>query len=38
MANLTKRLVESLAAPADGDVFAWDDRLKGFGVRVSRAG
>jgi hypothetical protein len=31
-------LVESLAAPADGDVVVYDDRLKGFGVRVTASG
>jgi integrase len=38
MANLTKRLVELLTPPAAGDLFAWDDRLKGFGVRVKPSG
>jgi hypothetical protein len=38
MANLTKRLVDSLAAPAEGDLFAWDHKLKGFGIRVKPSG
>ncbi len=38
MPNLTKRLVDSLPPPADGDLFAWDDRLKGFGIRVKPSG
>ncbi len=33
MPKITKRLVETLK-PADRDVFAWDDELRGFGVRV----
>lgn len=38
MANLTKRLVEALAAPAGEDLFCWDGELKGFGVRVKPSG
>ncbi len=33
MPKITKRLVENLT-PTDRDVFAWDDELRGFGVRV----
>lgn len=37
MAKLTKRTVETLK-PGTGDVFAWDDELRGFGVRVKPSG
>jgi len=37
MPKITKRLVESLNA-TDRDVFAWDDELRGFGVRVKPSG
>ena len=37
MPRITKRVVEGLRAEA-GDVFAWDDELKGFGVRVKASG
>ena len=33
MNRLTKRTVDGLQ-PRDGDFFAWDSELKGFGVRV----
>ena len=38
MAHLSKRTVEFLRPSAAGDVLAWDDRLKGFGVRVKSSG
>lgn len=34
-ARLTKRRIESLAAPPNCDYFVWDDELRGFGVRVT---
>ncbi len=37
MAKLTKRFVESVE-PGDRDVFAWDDKLAGFGLRVKPSG
>jgi len=37
MANITKRTVEALR-PGERDVVAWDDRLRGFGVRVKPSG
>ena len=37
MPKITKRLVESLRADAR-DVFAWDDELRGFGVRAKPSG
>ncbi|SUS06245.1 Site-specific recombinase XerD [uncultured Defluviicoccus sp.] len=37
MPKITKRYVESVKA-ADRDVFAWDDELRGFGVRVKPSG
>ena len=37
MPKITKRLVESLRVEA-GDVFAWEDELRGFGVRVKPSG
>lgn len=38
MARLTKRVVDALVPPADGHVFAWDEELPGFGVRVWPSG
>ena len=38
MAKLTKKAVEALEAPAMGQAFLWDGELKGFGVRVTKAG
>ncbi|WP_342640472.1 tyrosine-type recombinase/integrase [Rhodoligotrophos ferricapiens] len=38
MAKLTKKAVEALEAPATGQAFLWDGELKGFGVRVTKAG
>jgi integrase len=37
MPKITKRVVDSLKA-GTGDVFAWDDELRGFGVRVKPSG
>ena len=37
MPKITKRLVESIK-PGAGDVFTWDDELRGFGVRVKPSG
>lgn len=37
MGRLTKRFIDALK-PATSDYFAWDDELKGFGVRVSPKG
>jgi hypothetical protein len=36
-AQITKRLVES-TAPSASDVFAWDNELRGFGMRVKPSG
>ncbi|WP_266064179.1 integrase family protein [Brucella intermedia] len=38
MAKLTKKAVEALEAPATGQAFLWDGELKGFGIRVTKAG
>jgi len=38
VAKLTKKAVEALEAPATGQAFLWDGELKGFGVRVTKAG
>lgn len=38
MAKLTKKAVEALEPPATGQAFLWDGELKGFGVRVTKAG
>ena len=37
MPKITKRLVENIK-PAKSDVFAWDDELRGFGMRVKSSG
>jgi integrase len=36
--KLTQRSIPSLNPPANGDLFAWDDDLPGFGVRVKPSG
>ena len=36
--RLTKRAIERLKPRTNGRFIAWDDRLKGFGVRVSSTG
>ncbi|SNS94719.1 site-specific integrase [Sphingopyxis indica] len=38
MVKLTKKAVDALKAPASGQAFLWDGELKGFGVRVTKAG
>jgi integrase len=38
MAKLTKRTVDGAAAPKTGDLFLWDDDLRGFGLRVYASG
>lgn len=38
MAKLTETTVKKLPAPERGASIAWDDELKGFGVRVTAAG
>lgn len=36
--TLSKRNVEAIPAPPTGETIVWDDRLRGFGVRVSATG
>lgn len=36
--RLTKRLIDSLQAPKEKFAIVWDDKLKGFGVRVMPSG
>jgi integrase len=36
--HLTKTSVEAIPAPTAGETIAWDDRLPGFGVRISPKG
>jgi integrase len=36
--KLAKTRVESAAVPSSGQVFYWDDELRGFGLRVSASG
>lgn len=36
--KLTQRSIAGLDPLSDGDVFAWDDELPGFGVRVKPSG
>lgn len=38
MGKLTKRSVDSMAIPAKGQAFLWDDELRGFGVRAMPSG
>ena len=38
MAKITKRAVDALQPNSDRDVFAWDNELRGFGVRVKPSG
>lgn len=38
MAKITKRAVDALHADKDRDVFAWDNELRGFGVRAKPSG
>lgn len=38
MPKLTKRFVDGLAPNSDGETFAWDSELKGFGLRVKPTG
>lgn len=38
MPKITKRLVDALNPDPDGEIFAWDSELKGFGVRMMPTG
>lgn len=38
MAKLTKKQVDDLQPPASGQTFLWDGELRGFGVRITKAG
>jgi hypothetical protein len=38
MPKITKRSVDALRPALNGDVFAWDNELRGFGVRVKPSG
>ena len=38
MAKITKRAVDALQPDKDRDVFAWDNELRGFGVRIKPSG
>lgn len=36
--KLTKREIDKISLPAKGQLFYWDDDLKGFGIRVTPSG
>ncbi len=36
--TLTDSMVRSLAPPESGETITWDDEVKGFGIRVTKAG
>jgi integrase len=38
MPKLTKRLIDATGPRASGDVFVWDEELRGFGLRVKPSG
>ena len=38
MTKLTKRAIDALSPPKKGETFAWDQELRGFGVRVKATG
>jgi len=38
MAKLTIKAVDALQPPASGQAFLWDGELKGFGIRITKAG
>jgi integrase len=38
MPRLTKRIINALKPKAAGDLFVWDDEIKGFGVRMKPSG
>ena len=38
MPNLTKEAIDRLKPLPDRDVFVWDDKLAGFGIRVKPSG
>ncbi|MBV9826873.1 MAG: DUF4102 domain-containing protein, partial [Alphaproteobacteria bacterium] len=38
MPRLSKRVIDAIRPEPDREVFAWDDALRGFGVRVMPSG
>ncbi|WP_445504070.1 hypothetical protein [Microvirga sp. G4-2] len=36
--KLTKRIIDTLPAPANRDEIWWDEDLKGFGLKITPAG
>ena len=38
MGRLTKRTVDALTPPGEGQTFLWDRELRGFGVRIIPSG
>ena len=38
MGKLTKKTIDSMAVPAKGQAFLWDDELRGFGIRAIPSG
>jgi Arm domain-containing DNA-binding protein len=38
MKKIQKRAIDALQADPDRDVFAWDNEIRGFGIRVKPSG
>ena len=38
MGKLTKRVIDASTPPERGEIFVWDQELRGFGVRIKSTG